>query len=281
GFTHDQETWNSDPNIPVTNIARYANNIVAGENIDRPIEQLTKERDEIVNEYRALLTEDETKQFDELLNLARTVFPYIEEHNMYVEHWAHDVFWKKAHELGRFFADMGYINEPGDFFYMNRFEVDQALADLVQSWAIGVDYRGAKRWQAEIERRKPIFKALQEASPAPAYSIPPAQVDDPFAVMNYGVTTERVADWLGVTATADNVLNGLPGSIGEVEGPVRVLRTERDLPDLQPGEIMVAPITAPSWAAAFSVASGVITDIGGMMCHAAIVCRAYGIPAVL
>ena len=99
--------------------------------------------------------------------------------------------------------------------------------------------------------------------------------------MNYGVTTERVADWLGVTATADNVLNGLPGSIGEVEGPVRVLRTEKDLPDLQSGEILVAPITAPSWAAAFSVASGVITDIGGMMCHAAIVCREYGIPAVV
>jgi len=43
----------------------------------------------------------------------------------------------------------------------------------------------------------------------------------------------------------------------------------------------VAPITAPSWAAAFAVATGVITDIGGMMCHAAIVCREYGIPAVV
>jgi pyruvate,water dikinase len=56
-----------------------------------------------------------------------------------------------------------------------------------------------------------------------------------------------------------------------IEGPVRVLRSEKDLGDLQPGEILVCAITAPSWASAFSVAAGVVTDIGGMMSHAAIV----------
>src|SRR6478672_12331115 len=116
---------------------------------------------------------------------------------------------------------------------------------------------------------------------SPAAAIPPQQVTDPFAVMNYGVTTERVQDWLGASDGATDKLNGIPGSLGIVEGPVRVLRSEKDLPLLQPGEILVAPITAPSWAAAFAVATGVITDIGGMMCHAAIVCREYGIPAVV
>ena len=66
-----------------------------------------------------------------------------------------------------------------------------------------------------------------------------------------------------------------------VFGPVRVLRSEKDLGDLQPGEVLVCPITAPSWASAFSVAAGVVTDIGGMMSHAAIVCREYGLPAVV
>ena len=99
--------------------------------------------------------------------------------------------------------------------------------------------------------------------------------------MNYGVTTERVADWLGATTGSSSTMNGIPGSIGIVEGPVRVLKTEKDLSLLEPGEILVAPITAPSWAAAFAVATGVITDIGGMMSHAAIVCREYGIPAVV
>ena len=62
---------------------------------------------------------------------------------------------------------------------------------------------------------------------------------------------------------------------------VRVVRHEKEIADLKAGEILVAPITAPSWASAFSVVSGVVTDIGGMMSHAAIVCREYGMPAVV
>jgi pyruvate,water dikinase len=281
GFTHDQETWASDLSIPLQGISRYAVKIAAGEDISRPIERLRDERDEIVDEYRALLTGDEARQFDELLGLARKVFPYIEEHNIYVEHWSHKVFWEKAWDLARFLVDAGFLDTAEDMFYLNRFELDTALFDVVDSWAIGVPARGKKRWQAEIARRRPIVAALQAASAPPAYGIPPQQVTDPFAVMNYGVTTERVQDWLGASDGATDKLNGIPGSLGIVEGPVRVLRSEKDLPLLQPGEILVAPITAPSWAAAFAVATGVITDIGGMMCHAAIVCREYGIPAVV
>lgn len=281
GFTHDQETWASDLSIPLQGISRYAVKIAAGEDISRPIERLRDERDEIVDEYRALLTGDEARQFDELLGLARKVFPYIEEHNIYVEHWSHKVFWEKAWDLAHFLVDAGFLDTAEDMFYLNRFELDTALFDVVDSWAIGVPARGKKRWQAEIARRRPIVTALQAASAPPAYGIPPQQVTDPFAVMNYGVTTERVQDWLGASDGATDKLNGIPGSLGIVEGPVRVLRSEKDLPLLQPGEILVAPITAPSWAAAFAVAAGVITDIGGMMCHAAIVCREYGIPAVV
>jgi pyruvate,water dikinase len=281
GFTHDQETWASDLSIPLQGISRYAVKIANGEDISRPIERLREERDEIVDEYRALLTGDEARQFDELLGLARKVFPYIEEHNIYVEHWSHKVFWEKAWDLARFLVDAGFLETAEDMFYLNRFELDTALFDVVDSWAIGVPARGKKRWQAEIARRRPIVAALQAASAPPAYGVPPQQVTDPFAVMNYGVTTERVQDWLGASDGATDKLNGIPGSLGIVEGPVRVLRSEKDLPLLQPGEILVAPITAPSWAAAFAVATGVITDIGGMMCHAAIVCREYGIPAVV
>ncbi|HEY4615236.1 MAG TPA: PEP-utilizing enzyme [Citricoccus sp.] len=280
GFTHDQETWNTDPSLPLGLIARYARKIADGEDISRPVEKLRSERDELVAEHRALLTAEEAAQFDELLGLAQTVFPYIEEHNIYVEHWTHNVFWAKARELSRVLVAAGLFEDEEDMFHLNRFEVDQALTDVVQSWAIGTPIKGVRRWRAEVARRRPIVAALQAAPAQPAYGIPPEQITDPFAVMNYGVTTERVAEWLGADGE-ENALTGLPGSMGTVEGPVRVLRSEKQLGELQPGEILVAPITAPSWAAAFSVARGVITDIGGMMCHAAIVCREYGIPAVV
>lgn len=280
GFTHNQDTWASNPAIPLQGIARYAGKIAAGEDISRPVERLRAERDEIVDGYRSLLQPAEVAQFDQLLALARKVFPYIEEHNIYVEHWSHNAFWQKMWELGDFLVGAGFTTDREDVFYFNRFELDQVLFDVVESWAIGVEPRGRKRWRAEVTKRRTIVAALQAESAPPAYGIPPEQVTDPFAVMNYGVTTERVADWLGASSDSAQ-LKGVPGSLGVVEGPVRVLRNENDLMDLQPGEILVAPITAPSWASAFAVATGVITDIGGMMSHAAIVCREYGIPAVV
>ena len=65
-----------------------------------------------------------------------------------------------------------------------------------------------------------------------------------------------------------------------VEGVARVLRTPDELADLQKGEILVTPVTAPSWAPVFGKITAAVTDIGGMMSHAAIVCREYGLPAV-
>ena len=49
---------------------------------------------------------------------------------------------------------------------------------------------------------------------------------------------------------------------------------------MQEGEILVAPLTAPSWAPIFVRIQATVTDSGGMMSHAAIVCREYGLPAV-
>ncbi|MEZ3158994.1 PEP-utilizing enzyme [Microbacterium sp. BWT-B31] len=281
GFTHDQETWLSDPSIPLQGIARYAARITSGEDLRRPVDQLRSERDEIVTEYRGLLSDAEAAQFDELLGLSRMVFPFIEEHNIYVEHWAHAVFWQKAKELGAFLVASGFARADDDVFYLNRFEVDEVLADVVQSWAIGVPARGRERWARTIDERRVIVAALQAESAPPAYGVPPVEVTDPFAVMNYGVTTERVRSWLGAASASEEELTGIPGAPGVYEGAVRVLRHEKDIALIEPGEILVAPITAPSWAAAFSVAAAVITDIGGMMSHASIVCREYGVPAVV
>lgn len=282
GFLHDQETWNGNLEIPLQCIARYVSRLKAGETIDRPVARLQAEQDEIAGEYRALLTDEEAERFDEALGLSRAVFPYIEEHNIYVEHWSHAVFWEKVRDLAHVLVEADFLQEPSDLYYLNRFELDQVLFDVVESWGIGVPARGVQHWRAEIAARRRMMAALRAAAPAPAYGTPPKEVTDPFAIMNYGVTTERVADWLDQTASANSgQIKGIPVSPGVVEGKVRVIRHEDELSQLKPGEILVAQITAPSWASAFSVVAGVITDIGGMMSHAAIICREYGMPAVV
>ncbi|MCW5653685.1 PEP-utilizing enzyme [Hydrogenophaga sp.] len=282
GFLHDQETWNQNLSIPLQGIARYIELLRAGEDIDRPIAKLHEDRDEIAAEYRALLAPEEVGPFDEALALSRNVFPYIEEHNIYVEHWTHSVFWEKVRDLAGVFVKAGFFQQESDLYHLNRFELDQALFDMVESWAIGVPARGVQHWRGEIAARRKIMAALRSTTAAPAYGMPPSEVTDPFAIMNYGVTTERVQEWLSQSGEgASSRLQGIPASPGVVEGVVRVIRHEDELSQLQPGEILVAAITAPSWASAFSTISGVVTDIGGMMSHAAIVCREYGMPAVV
>ena len=64
-------------------------------------------------------------------------------------------------------------------------------------------------------------------------------------------------------------------------GPVRIVRDAAAFGSLQPGEILVAPYTNPSWTPLFRIASAAIVDTGAAASHAAIVAREYGIPAVM
>jgi pyruvate, water dikinase len=281
GFYHDQPAWINDLSIPFSGIGGYIERLRRGEDIARPVERLRAEREQIAAEYRALLPSDEARQqFDQLLGLSRTVFPFIEDHNFYVEHWSHTVFWDKMRELGRLLTEQGVLEEREDVFFLTRHEVAETLADAVHAWAIGVPARGAQRCRSEVAGRKRILAALREWTAPPALGEAPEVVTDPFAIMNYGITSARVREWLGGRDGQAAELAGIAASPGVAEGPARVIRSDKELGQVQPGEILVCPITAPSWAPVFSLIRGAVTDIGGMMCHAAIVCREYGLPTV-
>lgn len=281
GFTHQERTWNQDPSLAYAGIRRYIARLRAGENLDRGVDALLAERDRIVDGYRELLDPERQAQFDSILTLARTVYPHIEEHNIYVEHWGHAVFWQKVRELADFLVDAGVFADAEDFYLLNRFEIDQVLSDVMSAWAIGIEPRGISAWRAEVVERRKIMEALVAAPAVPAIGTPPDHVTDPLAVMNYGVTTALVNEWLAGESSDGSELTGIPASPGVAEGRVRILTSGDDLDAFEPGEVLVAPITAPSWAPAFSHAAAVVTDSGGMMSHAAIVCREYDLPAVV
>ena len=76
-------------------------------------------------------------------------------------------------------------------------------------------------------------------------------------------------------------MKGIAGSPGQVTGVARVIRDPQEFEQLQKGEILVAPLTNPVWTPLFAIASGVITEVGGILSHGAIVAREYGIPAVM
>jgi pyruvate, water dikinase len=282
GFYHFDQIWIEHREIPFGFIRDYAARLRQGEDLARPLEQLHRERDRIASEYAELLpTGDDRALLEEKLSLARVVFPYVENHNFYVEHWAHSVVWRKMRELGRLLVGARFLREENDVFYLRRNEVPDVLWDLFSSWAVGVSPRGPSRWPAEIERRKGILRALEQLPPPPALGTPPEKVTEPFTIMLWGITKESIAQWLAVDeADPDGGLTGMAASPGVAEGPARVISSPAEIGLVRDGEILVAPLTAPSWAPLFSRIKATVTDVGGIMSHAAIVCREYGLPAV-
>jgi pyruvate,water dikinase len=82
-------------------------------------------------------------------------------------------------------------------------------------------------------------------------------------------------------AEESDILTGLPGSAGRVEGTVRIIHSPHEGDKFSDGDILVASSTNVGWTPLFPRAAGVITDVGAPLSHAAIVARELGIPAVV
>ncbi|WP_433413959.1 PEP-utilizing enzyme [Microtetraspora malaysiensis] len=280
GFYAHDKYWIEHQEIPLGYIKDYIRRVDEGQQILRPIAELVAERDRIVAEYRSLIDGENLAAFDVKHGLAVTAYPYVENHNFYIEHWTMGVFWRKVRELSRVFVAAGFWAGEGDLLYLTRGEVRDALFDLVTGWAVGAEPTGPSYWPAEIERRRGIIDALGSRRPQPALNTPPAQITEPFTMMLWGITTEQVQQWLGDDSGDDTAITGMSASPGVAEGRARVVHHADQLSEVREGEILVATITAPSWGPIFGKIKATVTDIGGMMSHAAIVCREYGLPAV-
>jgi rifampicin phosphotransferase len=115
-----------------------------------------------------------------------------------------------------------------------------------------------------IRQRKDAFRSYQALSP------PRVLTSDGEAVAG----TYRRAD---IPAGA---LTGLPVSAGTIEGRARVILDMAEA-DLEAGDILVTAYTDPSWTPAFVAIKGLVTEVGGLMTHGAVIAREYGLPAVV
>lgn len=77
-----------------------------------------------------------------------------------------------------------------------------------------------------------------------------------------------------------DAIAGLPVSSGVVEGRARVILNMEDA-DLEDGDILVTSFTDPSWTPLFVSIKGLVTEVGGLMTHGAVIAREYGLPAVV
>lgn len=87
----------------------------------------------------------------------------------------------------------------------------------------------------------------------------------------------------GVTqkATKATMVRGTVASKGRARGRARLLYEIEDMPKIQKGDIIISPMTRPHFVPALRKASGIVTDFGGILCHAALISREFGIPCVV
>jgi pyruvate,water dikinase len=283
GFYHHHLSWNDDLSVPFAALPRYVEQLRQGQSLDRPTERLKNERERIISEYRDLLRcEEERQAFDQMLGLCHLVFPLVENHKFYCEHWFTTLFFKKVREFGALLAANGLLADGEDVFHLQHVEIESALADVSLAWAGGGKPLGAAHWRPIVAERKRIIEKLKEWSAPPALGPIPNEINDPALQMLWGITTETLESWSNnAEVRGEKEIVGFAASPGVVEGFARVLRNVNDIGQIRNGEILVCPVTAPSWGPVFGKITAAVSDIGGTMSHAAIVAREYGLPAVV
>jgi len=283
GFYHYHRSWNDDLSLPFSALPGYIANAKAGERIERPIEKLMAERKQLIADYRELLNnEEERAAYDQMIALAHRVFPYVEGHKFYCEHWYTNLFFNKIREFGALLAEHGFFEDAEDVFQLTHYEIEAAIIDLMTAWSSGSPPRGPARWPAIVEERKAAIKEWAEHETPPALGPVPEVIDDPAIVLLWGITRERLDGWLAAGGQADSSeIRGFAASSGVAEGVARVVKSVEEIDRLRYGDILVCRVTNPTWAPIFQKIAAAVSDIGGSMSHAAIVAREYGLPAVV
>ncbi len=282
GFYHFERSWNDDLSVPLSALPHYIELIKQGDSLERPTEALKAERERIISEYRDLLgSEEEKHAFDQMLAVSHLVFPYVEDHKFYCEHWLTTSFFNKVRDFGRLLTRHGMLEDAEDIFQLTHAEINMTLGNLMNSWAAGSKPVNTGYWPPIIAERRRMLEVMKQWQAPPAIGPMPENIEDPALQMLWGITTETLHSWAAPDVENENELKGYAASPGVVEGVARVLRGINDFGDIKEGDILVCPITHPSWSPLFSKIKAAVSDIGGTMSHMAIVAREYGMPAVV
>jgi phosphohistidine swiveling domain-containing protein len=190
-------------------------------------------------------------------------FYFIREEVMFYLYIAWPVLRPLALELGRRLTDVGTISAPDDVFYLVTAELNQAIEARKADEAMPEFVRlTAERRELREARKRlhPPGTIPSDANKHPGVKFKETQVsNDP----------------------SSPTLVGVAVSPGTVTSPVSLINSPDEFDRMEPGSILVCPMTNPAWTPLFAYATGLVTDMGGILGHGSIVAREYGIPAVV
>ena len=201
-------------------------------------------------------------QFRFRLWLARK-YNYIREEVAFLFGYTWSTLRPMAFELGRRMVETGTFRESEDTFFLVTEELERAIAARAAGNALPElgELAAERRAQREARRAHHPPGTLPEAA---------SQIDD-IAFKETQIKNDEGSD----------TMRGFPVSSGRVTAKASVILGPADFDRMEPGSILVSPLTTPAWTQLFAHAVGLVTDVGSILAHGSIVAREYGIPAVL
>jgi len=251
-------TWETNPDLALAAIDRMRVSPASAAPQDHQA-QLAGDRQLLVSEIGAMLEADPEAQGQFLAGAhgASVLMPGRERTKTNCVKFIQEAR-MAARELGQRMVDRGVYPELTSFAMLRFSEQHQAIDN-------------PDGWREIIEQRQEIFDMATGKQ-------------EPFVIVG---ASEPLSSWPDRDAvvveplqTGDSI-QGFPGCPGVSEGRARVILDSHDPTALEPGDVLIAPLTDPSWTPLFVPAAGVVVDVGAALSHAIIVSRELGIPCVV
>jgi len=251
-----QPSFAEEPSLLLAEIAKRLERAPIGAAARRTA--LYEEANRLAKRARVALAErpEELARFEHLLALGREIGHLTEGHNYWIDRMAQAKMRTLALRIGRRLVREGSLEEPADVLYLGLDEVAAAVLEPAD--------------------RRPLITARKRDLEHWRSVRPPRVIGKP---RDEGPVDRFEGERL--ESIEPGVLRGTGASAGIVRGPARVALSTSDFRRIQPGDVIVCPSSNPSWVPVFTIAAGLVTNTGGVLSHAAVVAREFGLPAVV
>ena len=260
-------SWIENPTPVIEHIRDYLKNPDRDLRAER--EAIVATREKTISTARERLrgrSEEDIKRFEFLLKAAQEATVISEDSNFWIDYCGLYQVRRVLLEIGQRFAQAGIIENDADVFYLEPDELRETMRSSEKLDAKGII--------ASVKADMEHFRKIQPpVAVGTDYGPPP---DDPVSK-----AMGRLFSVPPDNPEGSDVIRGNAGSAGKARGTARVILSLAEADKLQEGDVLIAHTTLPPWTQLFAKAAAVVTDVGGVLSHAAVVAREYGIPAVV